>query len=67
MKSILFLLFNLAIITRSHGQEENRRMVRLAKLVIDSTHLETYNTYLKEEIETSPEEGAGCFDALCDC
>ncbi len=28
-------------------------MVRLAKLVIDSTQLETYQTFLKEEIETS--------------
>ena len=28
-------------------------MVRLAKLVIDSTRLEQYNTILKEEIETS--------------
>lgn len=28
-------------------------MVRLAKLVINSAHLETYKTFLKEEIETS--------------
>ncbi|MBT1695417.1 antibiotic biosynthesis monooxygenase [Fulvivirgaceae bacterium PWU4] len=28
-------------------------MVRLAKLVIDSTQLESYNTFLKEEIEAS--------------
>jgi Uncharacterized conserved protein len=28
-------------------------MVRLAKLVIDSTQLNNYNTLLKEEIETS--------------
>jgi quinol monooxygenase YgiN len=59
MKSILFLLFNLMIITRSYGQEENKRMVRLAKLVIDSTQLETYNTYLKEEIETSIKKEPG--------
>jgi 4-carboxymuconolactone decarboxylase len=59
MKSILFLLFNLIIITRSYGQEENKRMVRLAKLVIDSTQLETYNTYLKEEIKTSIKKEPG--------
>jgi quinol monooxygenase YgiN len=35
------------------AQEENKQMVRLAKLVIDSAHLEQYNAILKEEIETS--------------
>jgi 4-carboxymuconolactone decarboxylase len=59
MKSVLFLLFNLIILTRSYGQEENKQMVRLAKLVIDSTQLETYNTYLKEEIETSIKKEPG--------
>lgn len=34
-------------------------MVRLAKLVIDSTQLEIYNTYLKEEIETSIKKEPG--------
>lgn len=34
-------------------QMENPQMVRLAKLVIDSTQLETYNAMLKEEIEAS--------------
>lgn len=28
-------------------------MVRIARLVIDSTQLDQYNTFLKEEIETS--------------
>lgn len=59
MKSILFLLLNLIIITRSYGQEENKQMVRLAKLVIDSTQLETYNIYLKEEIEASIKKEPG--------
>ncbi|WP_254083478.1 putative quinol monooxygenase [Dawidia cretensis] len=59
MKSILFLLFNLIIITSSYGQEENKQMVRLAKLVIDSTQLETYTIYLKEEIETSIKKEPG--------
>ncbi|MBT1707886.1 antibiotic biosynthesis monooxygenase [Fulvivirgaceae bacterium PWU5] len=34
-------------------------MVRLAKLVIDSTQLETYTIYLKEEIETSIKKEPG--------
>lgn len=33
--------------------QETDRLVRLAKLEIDSTHLEAYKAFLKEEIETS--------------
>ena len=33
--------------------QENSQMVRLAKLVIDPTHLESYKVFLREEIETS--------------
>ena len=33
--------------------QNKNQMVRLAKLVIDSTQLENYNALLKEEIETS--------------
>jgi 4-carboxymuconolactone decarboxylase len=44
-----FVLFSASLF----GQQENKQIVRLAKLVIDSTHLETYNIFLKEEIETS--------------
>ena len=33
--------------------QNNNQMVRLAKLVIDSTQLESYKALLKEEIETS--------------
>lgn len=33
--------------------QKNEQMVRLAKLVIDSTQLDEYNALLKEEIETS--------------
>ena len=42
-----------------YGQEENKQMVRLAKLVIDSTQLISYNEFLKEEIETSVEKEPG--------
>ena len=59
MKSTLFLLFNLLIIVSVRGQGENSQMVRLAKLVIDSTQLEIYNTYLKEEIEESIKKEPG--------
>src|SRR6478609_7653637 len=33
--------------------QDKNQMVRLAKLVIDSAQLESYNAFLKEEIETS--------------
>lgn len=33
--------------------QEQSQMVRLAKLVIDSTQLENYKAFLREEIETS--------------
>jgi quinol monooxygenase YgiN len=39
--------------TNVSAQEENIQMVRMAKLVIDSTQLQQYNAFLKEEIETS--------------
>lgn len=35
------------------AQKESKQMVRLARLVIDSTQLASYNAMLKEEIETS--------------
>ncbi len=46
--SILILFFN----SKAAAQEKSQ-MVRLAKLVIDSAHLESYKALLKEEIETS--------------
>jgi quinol monooxygenase YgiN len=45
---LLILFFNSAC-----AQDANKQMVRMAKLVIDSTKLEQYNAFLKEEIETS--------------
>jgi 4-carboxymuconolactone decarboxylase len=59
MKPILFLLFNFMIVNNLYGQEENKRMVRLAKLVIDSARLENYNAFLKEEIEASVKNESG--------
>ncbi|WP_373330894.1 putative quinol monooxygenase [Salmonirosea aquatica] len=40
-------------ISNSTLAQENNQMVRLAKLVIDSTQLESYKAALKEEIEAS--------------
>jgi 4-carboxymuconolactone decarboxylase len=45
----LFLLFSF----KSAYAQEKGQMVRLAKLQIDSVHLESYKSALKEEIETS--------------
>ena len=39
--------------------QNKNQMVRLAKLVIDSSQLENYNALLKEEIETSVRVEAG--------
>jgi quinol monooxygenase YgiN len=33
--------------------QDSKQMIRLAKLVIDSTQLDSYNAFLKEEIKTS--------------
>lgn len=59
MKSLIFLLFSFTIIHTLYGQEESKQMVRLAKLVIDSTQLERYNQFLKEEIEASVKNETG--------
>lgn len=53
MKNVILLIFALLFSGNLFGQEENKQMVRLAKLVIDSAQLESYNTFLKEEIEAS--------------
>ena len=43
----------LMIFSNASAQEEHKQMVRLANLIIDAAHLESYNEFLKEEIETS--------------
>lgn len=53
MKNISLSIFVLLLSSMAYGQEQNKQMVRLAKLVIDSTQLENYNAFLKEEIEAS--------------
>jgi quinol monooxygenase YgiN len=49
----VFVVCLLTLLSCSKATDEKSRMVRLAKLVIDSTQLESYNTFLKEEIEAS--------------
>jgi quinol monooxygenase YgiN len=59
MKPIIFLLFSLVISNNLYGQNEGKQMVRLARLVIDSVQLESYNAFLKEEIEASVKNEPG--------
>ena len=47
------------MIGKVNAQEESKQMVRLAKLVIDPTQLESYNVFLKEEIAKSIEVEPG--------
>ncbi len=52
LKIAFALLFLSTMSLKTSGQDANQ-MVRIAKIVIDSTQLSSYNTFLKEEIETS--------------
>jgi len=52
IKLILILMLSQFVFQTTMAQEKSQ-MVRLAKLVIDSTQLDAYKTFLKEEIETS--------------
>lgn len=47
--SYMMMLFSF----ESTSAQEKNQMVRMAKLVIDPTHLENYKAALREEIETS--------------
>jgi quinol monooxygenase YgiN len=52
LKSLI--LVTLALVANEvYAQEDKKQLVRLAKLVIDSAQLESYNAILKEEIEAS--------------
>jgi 4-carboxymuconolactone decarboxylase len=52
IKLILIVILSHFALQVATGQEKIQ-MVRLAKLVIDSTQLDSYKAFLKEEIETS--------------
>ncbi len=49
----LFAFIPAMIVFSTVLAQEQKPMVRLAKLVVDSVQLENYNTLLKEEIEAS--------------
>lgn len=49
---VLALFFSILFVPQIHAQED-KQLVRLAKLVIDEVQLDQYNALLKEEIETS--------------
>ena len=51
--SILIITILIFVFCGQTSVQNKNQMVRLAKLVIDSTQLENYNSLLKEEIETS--------------
>jgi 4-carboxymuconolactone decarboxylase len=53
LKWITPVVLTLIFFGEASAQNGNKQMVRLAKLVIDSTQLNAYNALLKEEIETS--------------
>ena len=52
IKYVTFSLFALLCSFNTLAQED-KKIVRLAKLVIDSTQLESYKAFLKEGIETA--------------
>ena len=51
--SILIITILIFVFCGQTSVQNKNQMVRLAKLVIDSTQLENYNALLKEEIEAS--------------
>ncbi len=55
MKSIqiIFALMVMQFTSQNVSAQEKGQIVRLAKLVIDSAHLESYKAFLKEGIETA--------------
>ncbi|KIC95925.1 putative quinol monooxygenase [Flavihumibacter solisilvae] len=53
MKNLLFAFFAIILGNSLSAQEQNKQIVRLAKLVIDSAQLQRYNEFLKEGVETS--------------
>jgi quinol monooxygenase YgiN len=56
----LVMVLGVALMMCSNvSAQENKQLVRLARLVIDSTQLEQYNAILKEEIETSVKSEPG--------
>lgn len=54
MKSLIVFIILVLLSCLNYASAQNKnQMVRLAKIVIDSSQLENYKAALKEEIETS--------------
>lgn len=53
MKQVIFIFLAFIIFSNASAQTENKKMVRLARLVIDPNQLEQHKAILKEEAETS--------------
>ena len=53
LKHAIITVVMINVFSQMAVAQEKSQMVRLAKLVIDSAHLERYKNLLKEEIETS--------------
>ena len=51
--SVLIIIMMTSVFCGQTSLQNKNQMVRLAKLVIDSSQLENYNALLKEEIEAS--------------
>jgi quinol monooxygenase YgiN len=58
-KSVFVIVLLTLLVNLKVTAQETKQMVRLAKLTIDSTQLESYKTFLKEEIEASIKLEAG--------
>jgi quinol monooxygenase YgiN len=56
--AILFITI-FSVVCNNISAQEKKQIVRLAKLVIDSTRLEDYKALLKEGIETAVKEEPG--------
>ena len=59
MKTLIPLLLLITILFSNATAQSNNQIVRLAKLSIDPKQLDQYNSFLKEEIETSLKVEAG--------
>ena len=57
-KSIFLILITI-IMSKSASAQTKTNYIRIAKIVVDSTKLESYRAALKEEIETSVRVEAG--------
>ena len=65
LKWVTCIVFVFTFVAEVSAQQESNQMVRLAKLVIDSTQLESYNAMLKEEIAATIKGSYGFSRNVC--